>query len=36
MSITKLLAGMGSGSAFVNGHRVIVGPNSDRIVRVVQ
>jgi hypothetical protein len=28
MFITKLLAGMGSGSAFVNGHRVIVGPNS--------
>jgi hypothetical protein len=26
----------GSGAAIVNGHRVIVGPNSDRIVRVVQ
>ena len=26
----------GSGAAMVNGHRVIVGPNSDRIVRVVQ
>jgi hypothetical protein len=25
----------GSGSAFVNGHRVIVGPNSNRIVRVI-
>ena len=26
----------GSRSAIVNGHRVILGPNSDRIVRVVQ
>jgi hypothetical protein len=26
----------GSGTAFVNGHRVIVGPNSNRILRVVQ
>jgi hypothetical protein len=26
----------GSSSALVNGHRVIIGPNSDRIVRVVQ
>jgi hypothetical protein len=25
----------GSGSAFVNGHRVIVGPNSNRILRVI-
>jgi hypothetical protein len=26
----------GSGSAMVNGHPVIVGPNSSRIVRVVR
>jgi hypothetical protein len=26
----------GSGTAFVNGHRVIVSPNSNRISRVVQ
>jgi hypothetical protein len=25
----------GSGSAWVNGHRVIVGPNSNRILRVI-
>ena len=25
----------GSSSAFVNGHRVIVGPNSNRILRVI-
>jgi hypothetical protein len=25
----------GSGSAFVNGHRVLVGPNSNRILRVI-
>jgi hypothetical protein len=25
----------GSGSALVNGHRVIVGPNSNRILRVI-
>ena len=25
----------GSGTAFVNGHRVIVGPNSNRILRVI-
>ena len=25
----------GSGSAIVNGHRVIVGPNSNRILRVI-
>jgi hypothetical protein len=26
----------GSGTAFVGGHRVIVGPNSNRILRVIQ
>jgi hypothetical protein len=26
----------GGGTAFVDGHRVIVGPNSSRIVRVIQ
>jgi hypothetical protein len=26
----------GGGTAFVDGHRVIVGPNSNRIVRVIR
>jgi hypothetical protein len=26
----------GSGTAFIDGHRVIVGPNSNRIVRLVR